>query len=107
MSRQTTSQPPAADSLNDAYGQLRRIANRLMSRERAGHTLCATEVVHEAIARLLEGGWSPGGEPLPNGGRAFVLFVAQAARAMTEVLVDHARFRGAVKRGGGRRVRVS
>lgn len=86
--------------LAQAYERLRRIARRLMGNERVGHTLCATEVVHEALARLLEDG-SLSAPPSAEPGE-FVAFTARAARAMTHVLVDHARRRGAAKRGGGR-----
>jgi len=65
-----------------------------MVRERAGHTLQPTALVHEAYLRLArETGteWED---------RAH--FLAIAATAMRRVLVDHARARGAAKRGGGR-----
>jgi RNA polymerase sigma factor (TIGR02999 family) len=95
---------PASDDLADAYARLRRIAQRLVSGERAGHTLSATDVVHEAIAKLIAGG----SEPLvADHGTDFATFVRHAAKAMTEVLIDHARRRNAQKRGGGRaRVRL-
>ena len=87
-------------AMAEAYARLRRIAGRLMSYERVGHTLSATEVVHEAMARLLESGWNAGDRAT---GPQFVQFVQYTAHAMTQVLVDHARRRGALKRGGGRR----
>jgi|SRR5262245_60115784 RNA polymerase sigma-70 factor (ECF subfamily) len=78
------------------YDELRRVASGLMHRERTGHTLSPTAVVHEAVIRLL-------GESIFDkaGDRRFL--VASAARAMREVLIDHARRRGADRRGGGRR----
>ena len=87
--------------LQQAYARLRRIAGRLMSAERAGHTLWPTELVHEAMARLLEADASK-----PNRDEPVLDLISRAARVMTQVLVDHARHRGAVKRGGGR-ARVS
>jgi RNA polymerase sigma factor (TIGR02999 family) len=78
------------------YDELRRVASALMRRERADHTLSPTAVVHEAVIRLL-------GEAVfeKAADRGFLL--AAAARAMREVLIDHARRRGAARRGGGSR----
>jgi RNA polymerase sigma-70 factor, ECF subfamily len=78
------------------YDELRRVASRLMRRERADHTLSPTAVVHEAVIRLL-------GESVfeKAADRSFLL--ASAARSMREVLIDHARRRAAGRRGGGRR----
>jgi len=93
----------AQPSLDAAYARLRRIAQKLMAGERAGHTLSATEVVHEAMAKLLSAGWQPD----VNDPEAFVRLVRHAARAMTEVLIDYSRHRNALKRGAGRaRVRL-
>ncbi len=75
------------------YDELRRLAGALMLRERADHTLQPTAVVHEAFMRLADGArieWQ---------GRAH--FMGIAARAMRQILVDHARHRAAEKRGGG------
>jgi RNA polymerase sigma factor (TIGR02999 family) len=72
------------------YGELRRRAASLMRRERASHTLQPTALVHEAYLKLV-------GQTLPWKDRAH--FYGVAARAMREVLVDHARRRGAGKRG--------
>jgi RNA polymerase sigma-70 factor, ECF subfamily len=78
------------------YDELRRVALRLMRRERQDHTLSPTAVVHEAVIRLL------GDEVFDKAtGRSYLL--ASAARAMREVLIDHARRRAADRRGGGRR----
>jgi RNA polymerase sigma factor (TIGR02999 family) len=76
------------------YQELRQVAARMMRRERAGHTLPPTAVVHEAVMRLLNEDVF-GRASNPN-----FLFQA-AARAMREILVDHARRRGAARRGGG------
>src|SRR5262245_56206267 len=75
------------------YAELRRIAADLMRKERAGHTLEPTAVVHEAFLRLFQGSALAG---VPN--RRY--FFAAVARSMLEVLVDHARARGRLKRGG-------
>jgi RNA polymerase sigma factor (TIGR02999 family) len=75
------------------YEELRRAARRALAGERAGHTLQATELVHEAYFKLL------GAANVDWQGKAH--FVAIAARAMRQILVDHARRRQAGKRGGG------
>jgi RNA polymerase sigma factor (TIGR02999 family) len=74
------------------YGELRRIAERQFRRERAGHTLQPTAVVHEAYFRLVDQTrvtWKNRGH-----------FFAIAAQAMRRILIDHARAREADKRGG-------
>jgi RNA polymerase sigma-70 factor (ECF subfamily) len=78
------------------YDELRRVASRLMRRERTDHTLSPTAVVHEAVIRLL-------GESVFDKAEDRNFLFASAARAMREVLIDHARRRGARRRGGGRR----
>jgi RNA polymerase sigma-70 factor, ECF subfamily len=82
--------------LERVYDELRRVASRLMQRERADHTLSPTAVVHEAVIRLL------GDAVLDRAPDRGFLF-ASAARAMREVLIDHARRRATDRRGGGRR----
>jgi len=77
------------------YKELRRVADRLMGREREAHTLQPTALVHEAWLRLI-----PGSQATPNySDRQH--FVSVAATAMRHVLVDHARARDAQKRGDG------
>jgi RNA polymerase sigma-70 factor (ECF subfamily) len=78
------------------YDELRRVASGLMRRERADHTHSPTAVVNEAVIRLL------GGAVFDKAADRDYLF-ASAARAMREVLIDHARRRAADRRGGGRR----
>src|ERR1700758_2478073 len=78
------------------YGELRRVASGLMRRERPDHTLSPTAVVHEAVIRLL-------GEAVFDTAADRSFLFASAARAMREVLIDHARRRSAARRGGGRR----
>jgi len=75
------------------YGDLLRIAQAHLRRERPGHTLERTGLVHEAFERLLEQrrvAWE---------GRAH--FLGLASQVMRRILVDHARARHADKRGGG------
>jgi len=74
------------------YDELRRVARAYLRRERHGHTLQPTALVHEAYARLAGGRV---GAP-----RDRTHFFAMAARLMREILVDHARRRAARKRGG-------
>ncbi len=73
------------------YDELLAIARRQLKRERPGHTLQTTALVHEAWMRLA-------GTELPANDRAH--FLALAAGSMRRVLVDHARRRKADKRGG-------
>ncbi len=78
------------------YDELRQVAARLMRRERRDHSLPPTAVVHEAVIRLL------GDHVFEKAADRSYLY-ASAARAMREVLIDHARRRNAVRRGGGRK----
>ena len=74
------------------YADLRRIAGSYMRRQKAGHTLQPTAVVHEAFLKLFE-------KSEPHvADRAH--FLALMARVMRQVLVDHARAHAAAKRGG-------
>jgi RNA polymerase sigma factor (TIGR02999 family) len=74
------------------YAELRRIASRHLRRERPGHTLQPTALVHEAYLKLVQA------TELDWRDRAH--FFAVAARVMRQILVDHARARQAEKRGG-------
>ena len=86
--------PVATDKLFPmVYDELRREARQFMSGERAGHTLDATALVHEAYVRLT------GGAPVGFQSRRH--FFNVAAQAMRRILVDHARTRNARKRGAG------
>jgi RNA polymerase sigma factor (TIGR02999 family) len=76
------------------YQELQALARRQMGREREGHTLQATALVHEAWLRLA------GDRDMEWSSRRH--FFGAAARAMQRVLVDHARAVQAAKRGGGR-----
>lgn len=75
------------------YAELRQIASRQLRRERAGHTLQPTALVHEVFLRLVDQrrvDWQNRGQ-----------FFGVAAQVMRRILVDHARRHGAGKRGHG------
>jgi len=74
------------------YDELRALAGSYFARQQAGHTLQPTALVHEAYLKLVggEGRWQ---------NRAH--FMAVAAKAMRQILMNHARDKAAVKRGGG------
>lgn len=76
------------------YDEVRRIAGRQLQAERGDHTLSPTGLVHEAYLRLVDQSdveWGDRGH-----------FFAIAARMCRRILVDHARRRGALRRGGDR-----
>ncbi len=75
------------------YNELRKIADGYLRRERQGHTLQPTALVHELYARML-GQEQPG---YRNRGH----FLGIAAQVMRQILIDHARMKNAAKRGGG------
>jgi RNA polymerase sigma factor (TIGR02999 family) len=75
------------------YEELRRIAGSFLVGERAGHTLQATALVHEAYIRLVE-------QDQPEW-HSRAHFTAVASHYMRQILVDHARKRNAAKRGHG------
>jgi RNA polymerase sigma factor (TIGR02999 family) len=78
------------------YDELRQVASGMMRRERADHTLSPTAVVNEAVVKLL-------GEAVFDKVADRSYLFASAARAMREVLIDHARRRTSDRRGGSRR----
>jgi RNA polymerase sigma factor (TIGR02999 family) len=80
------------------YEELREIARRHLLGERPGHTLQSAALVHEAYLRLVDQ------RPFDTHDRAH--FLAVASRIMRQVLVDHARHHGAVKRGADQRVEL-
>jgi RNA polymerase sigma factor (TIGR02999 family) len=89
--------PSAAERLLPlVYDELRALAGEFFSRRPAGHTLQPTALVHEFFLRI------SGNEAMRWESRAH--FMAVAARAMRQILINHARDKGAAKRGGGRRV---
>ncbi len=79
------------------YDELRGLARAHLRHERPDHTLQATALVHKAYLRLL------GGEDPPWNNRRH--FFSAAGEAMRRILIEHARKRGRLKRGG-KRVRV-
>jgi len=83
----------AADLLPLVYDELRRLAAAKLAVEAPGHSLNPTALVHEAYLRLV------GDQQFDGQGH----FFAAAAEAMRRILVNHARDRNRLKRGGGRR----
>jgi RNA polymerase sigma factor (TIGR02999 family) len=79
--------------LSAVYEELRAMARNRLRNERAGHTLQATALVHEAYLKLI----GPGSLPWQH--RAH--FFGACANAMRQILVEHARARNTHKRGGG------
>jgi RNA polymerase sigma factor (TIGR02999 family) len=75
------------------YSELRRIASGCLRKERSGHTLQPTALVHEAYIRLVD-------QTQPDY-QSRAHFFGIAAQIMRQILVDHARTRNAAKRGGG------
>lgn len=79
--------------------ELHRLAQLYLRRERPGHTLQPTALVNEAFVRLIDGGavqWQNRAQ-----------FFGITAQLMRRILVDHARRRQQLKRGGGEALRVS
>jgi RNA polymerase sigma-70 factor (ECF subfamily) len=96
--------PPDAGALDalwpQVYEELRRLARRSMRGQGPEHTLEPTALVHEAYLKLSR---SPGLDASDQ-----ARFLGLAARAMRQILVDHARGKAAVKRGdGGIRVELA
>jgi RNA polymerase sigma factor (TIGR02999 family) len=93
-------EPSAGEALIEAvYGDLRRMARGYLRRERSDHLLPPTALVHEAYVKLVDQRrvrWQNRAQ-----------FFAIAARVMRRILVDHARARASVKRGGGIHVTLS
>jgi RNA polymerase sigma factor (TIGR02999 family) len=81
--------PGSEDLLPLVYDELRRLAARRLADERLNHTLSATSLVHEVYLRLANRQWNDQGH-----------FFAVAAEAMRRILVDNARRKGSLKRGG-------
>ncbi len=84
----------AAQLLPQLYADLRAQAARVMRREGQGHTLEPTALVHEVVLRLLR--------ESRHDWRNRSQLLAVSASAMRRILVDHARRRARLKRGGGR-----
>jgi len=79
--------------VEDVYAHLRAVAGTYFRGRAANHTLQPTALVHEAWLRMAKSDSAPTDREH---------FMAVAARAMRQILVDHARRRGAQKRGGDR-----
>lgn len=93
LNRAQQGDPKAAEELLPVvYDELRRLAAHRMAREAPGHTLQPTALVHEAWLRLV------GDEQSQFQNRAH--FFGAAAEAMRRILVDRAREKQALKRGG-------
>jgi RNA polymerase sigma factor (TIGR02999 family) len=91
---------PAAELLPEVYAELRRLAAALSVKLRPGQTLQPTALVHEAYLRLVRN-QDPGWEGHRH-------FFGAAARAMREILIEQARRKDSLKRGGGgQRVELS
>jgi RNA polymerase sigma factor (TIGR02999 family) len=86
----------AVELLPLVYDELRRLAAQKLAQEKPGQTLQATALVHEAYLRLVDPA-----EERPWYSR--VHFLAAAAEAMRRILIDRARARKRLKRGGDRR----
>ncbi len=86
----------ADDLLPLVYEELRKLASHRMAREQPEHTLQPTALVHEAYLRLVDvekaQQWQSRGH-----------FFAAAAEAMRRILIERARSKARIKRGGGRR----
>lgn len=87
----------ARDELISAvYQEMRRLARRILSGDRARHMVAPTELVHGAALKLL------GQEVLSARDRAH--FLAYSGQVMRQVLIDHVRREGSAKRDGGTKV---
>jgi RNA polymerase sigma factor (TIGR02999 family) len=97
LSRIEAGDPSATDELLPlVYEELRRLAAQRLAQEKPGQTLEATALVHEAYVRLVDGHqaqhWNSRGH-----------FFAAAAKAMRRILINRARDRNRLKRGGNMR----
>jgi RNA polymerase sigma factor (TIGR02999 family) len=102
LSRIEAGDPSASEQLLPlVYDELRRLAAHRLSQEKPGQTLQATALVHEAYLRLVDGDkaqhWDSRGH-----------FFSAAAEAMRRILVDQARKKGSLRRGGsGKRLTLA
>lgn len=97
LARIESGDPNAADKLLPlVYEELRKLASSRLQHERSDHTIQSTALVHEAYLRLVDVDqvqhWQSRGH-----------FFAAAAEAMRRILINHARDRHRLKRGGNRR----
>ncbi len=84
---------PIDELVPEVYAELKRLAGIHMRRERASHTLQTTALANEAYMRL--------SVDRPEGWKSRSEFLAIAACSIRQILIQHARKRGAQKRGGG------
>lgn len=97
LSQIESGDPSAAEQLLPlVYNELRKLAAARLAQEKPGQTLQATALVHDAYIRLMGDG-----EPARWDTRGH--FFAAAAESMRRILVDRARSKGALKRGGDQR----
>lgn len=90
----TVDRPDSSAELSETvYASLKAIAQKKLAEERPDHTLQATALVHEAFMRL-----ERGGQNFPN---ERARFFWAAAEAMRRILIENARAKKAMKRGGG------
>lgn len=82
----------AEELLPLVYEELRKLAGARMAQEAAGHTLQPTALVHEAWLRLVDGP--------PQDWNSRNHFFMAAAQAMRRILIERARHKGRLKRGG-------
>jgi RNA polymerase sigma factor (TIGR02999 family) len=92
-------QTAQSELMEIVYAELKRLAKAYLRREHANHSLAATALVHEAYLKLVDQ------RRVEWQNRAH--FFAIAAQQMRRILVDHARARGAAKRGAGGTVPLS
>jgi RNA polymerase sigma factor (TIGR02999 family) len=99
-------EPHAAEQLLPlVYDELRKLAAQKLAQEKPGQTLDATALVHEAYVRLVVGDASDSGDKTHYNSRCH--FFLAAAEAMRRILIDRARQKGSLKRGGeGRRIEL-
>ena len=83
----------AAELLPLVYGELRKLAAAKLAQEKPGQTLVATALVHEAYVRLVD-------QTTPQTWESRGHFFATAAEAMRRILIERARQKGSLKRGG-------
>ena len=96
LSRIGAGDPSATEQLLPLlYDELRQLAAHRLAQEKPGQTLQATALVHEAYLRLVDGANEPHWNSRGH-------FFAAAAEAMRRILIEHARAKQALKRGGER-----
>jgi RNA polymerase sigma factor (TIGR02999 family) len=96
LSRIESGDPVAANKLLPlVYNELRRLAAGKLANEKPGQTLVSTALVHEAYLRLVDGQATPCWNSRGH-------FFAAAAEAMRRILIDNARRKNRIKRGGDR-----